>query len=78
MQMGSGNCSGMSDSSSGSPERLRCSPLLFGRKLFVLAALSEHGGACHFGPLPSLPLPLGHVRLIGFLGLVALLFISFC
>jgi len=21
-------------------------------------------GACHFGPLPSLPWPLGHVRLI--------------
>ena len=27
-------------------------------------------GACHFGPLQSLPWPLGHVRLISFLGLV--------
>ena len=26
--------------------------------------------ACHFGPLPSLPWPLGHVRLISFLSLV--------
>ena len=36
--------------------------------------------ACHFGPLPSLPWPLGHVRLISFLGLVcaALLFFSTC
>ena len=32
-QMGSRNCSGMGDSSSGSPERFRCSPLLCGRKL---------------------------------------------
>jgi len=33
-QMGSRNCSGIGDSSSGSPEGLRCSPLLCGRKLF--------------------------------------------
>jgi hypothetical protein len=33
-QMGSRNCSGMGDSYSGSPEGLRCSPLLCGRKLF--------------------------------------------
>jgi len=33
-QMGSRNCSGMGDSSSGSPEGLRCSPFLCGRKLF--------------------------------------------
>jgi len=33
-QMGSRKCSGMGDSSSGSPEGLRCSPLLCGRKLF--------------------------------------------
>jgi len=45
-----------SDSSSGTPE---------GFRLFFEAALSEHGGACHFGPLTSLPWPLGHVRLIG-------------
>ena len=32
-QMGSRNCSGMGDSSSGSPERFRCSPLLCERKL---------------------------------------------
>jgi len=34
----------------------------------------------YFGPLPSLPWPLGHVRLISFLGLVcaALLFFSTC
>jgi len=56
----------MADSSSGSPEGLRCSPLLCGRELFFLAALSEHGGACHFGPLTPLPWPLGHVRLISF------------
>jgi len=54
--------------------------LLCGRKLFFWAALSEHGGACHFGPLSPLPWPLGHVRLISFLGLVcaALLFFSTC
>ena len=42
--------------------------------------LSEHGGACHLGPLPPLPWSLGHVRLISFLGLVcaALLFFSTC
>jgi len=42
--------------------------------------LSEHGGACHFGSLPPLPWPLGHVRLISFLGKVyaALLFFSTC
>ena len=76
-QMG---CSGMGDSSSGSPEGLRCSPLLCRWKLFFWAALSEHGGACNFGPLPPLPWPLGHVRLISFLGLVcaALLFFSTC
>ena len=41
---------------------------------------NEHGGACHFGPLPPLPWSLGHVRLISFLGLVcaALLFFSTC
>ena len=35
---------------------------------------------CHFGPLPPLPWPLGHVRLISFLGLVcaAFLFFSTC
>ena len=33
-QMGSRNCSGMGDSFSESPEGLRCSPLLCGRKLF--------------------------------------------
>ena len=33
-QMASRNCSGLGDSSSGSPEGLRCSPLLCGRKLF--------------------------------------------
>ena len=33
-QMGSRNCPGMGDSSSGSPEGLRCSPLLCGWKLF--------------------------------------------
>ena len=27
---------------------------------FPTKKLSEHGGACHFGPLPSLPWPLGH------------------
>ena len=39
---------------------------------------SEHKGACHFGPLSSLPWTLGHVRLISFLGSVcaALLLIS--
>ena len=79
-QMGSRNCSGMGDSSSGSPEGLRFIPLLCGWKLFFGAALSERGGACHFGPLQSLPWPLGHVRLIRFLGLVcaALLFFSTC
>jgi len=44
------------------------SPLLCGRKLIFLAALSEHRGACYFGPLsPLLPWPLGHVCLISFL-----------
>jgi len=55
-------------------------PLLCGWKLFFWAALSEHGGACHFGPLPSLPWPLGHVRQSSYLVLVcaALLFYSTC
>ena len=65
------NCSGMGDSSSGSPVRLRRSPLLWGRKLFVRVVLLEHGGSCHFGPLSSLPRPPGHVYLIN-------LFLSLC
>jgi hypothetical protein len=55
---------------------LRCSPLLCGWKLFFWAALPEHGGACHFGPLPSLPWPLGHVRLISVLRLVCAALLS--
>ena len=52
-----------------------------GNSSFELHSQStEHGGACQFGPLPSLPWPLGRVRLISFLGLVcaALLFFSAC
>ena len=46
----------------------------------LLSQISEHRKACHFGPLSPLPWPLGHVRLISFLGLVcdALLFFSTC
>ena len=66
-KMGSRNCSGMGDSSSGSPAKFRGSPLLCGRKLFFWPALSEHGRAGLFGPLSPLPWPLGHVRLISFL-----------
>ena len=55
-------------SSSRSPGRLLCNPLLLcGWKFFFCAALSELGEACHFGPLSSLTLLLGHMRLIGFL-----------
>ena len=48
--------------------------------IFFWAALSEHGGACHFESLPPLPWPFGNVRLVSFLGLVcaALLIISPC
>ena len=55
------------------------SPLHCGRKLFFWAALSEHGGACHFGPLPSLPWPLRLVRqrLISFLDLFCAAFLFF-
>jgi len=79
-QMGSWNCSGMGDSSFGSPARLRCSTLLCGWKLFFWPALSEHGGTCHFGPLLSLLWPLGHVHLIRVLDLVyaAFVIISTC
>ena len=79
-QMESRNCSGMGDSSSGSPEGLRCSPLLYGRELFSWAALSKHGRSCHFGPPPSLPWPFVYECLISFLGLIcaALLFFSTC
>jgi len=30
----------------------------------IYSSLSEHGRACHFGTLPSLPRPLGHACLI--------------
>ena len=39
---------------------------------------SPEGLRCsHFGPLPSLPWPHGHVRLIGFLGLVCAVLLFF-
>jgi hypothetical protein len=47
----------------------------------LLIFREKHGGSCHFGPLPSLSRPLGHVlRLISFLDLVhaTFRFISAC
>jgi len=59
-------------SSSGSPEGLHSSPVLCERKRIFGEALSEHGGAFHLDRHHHLhpPWPLGHVRLISFLGLV--------
>ena len=53
---------------------------LYVKKLKKHLNLKSNVKSCHFGPLPPLPWPLGHVRLNSFVVTVhaALLFISTC
>ena len=77
-QMESRQCSGMGDSSSWSPERLRWSLLLCGGELNKNSSFELYSqSTCHFGPLPSLPWPLGYVLLISSLSFVLRQFASY-